>query len=264
MISRQVPSRTRWVRSGLIQCLIAGFTLVAATAASYAADLPPAPRPPLVPVKIYSTALFAGFDDRERSYYGYAGIVHALNGNLATDGFLVRAMGLYNPYSYRSAAVIGGEVDGKMTAFDVLIGYQKYFPALTARLFAGLDYEGHSLSPDNPLDSNDGHAYGVHVRGELETPYFSQYYGNVLASYGSAKRRYWVRGRAGYNFNGIIVGPEGIGTGNRETEEGRVGAFVTIRTLAPFELSVSGGYSNTRTNRGGASGYGAIELSVVF
>ena len=263
MMVRQGRLRAGMARVQALQCLYAGLVLFAATTVCSAADVA-VPRPTLAPIKIYSTVLFAGLDDRERSYYGYAGIVHALNGNIATDGFLFRAMGLYNPYSYKSAVVVGGEVDGKLTAFDVLVGYQKIFPALTARLFVGLDYEGHSLSPDNPLDSNRGQDYGVHVRGELETPYFSQYYGSVLASYGSAKERYWVRGRAGYNFNGIIIGPEGIGTGNRETEEGRVGAFVTFRNVVPFELSLSGGYSNTRSNRGGASAYGAVELSVAF
>lgn len=263
MMVRQARLRRRDIGFRTLQCLSAGLALIAATTASSAADVA-APPSAIAPIKIYSTVLFAGLDDRQRSYYGYAGIVHAINGNIATDGFLFRAMGLYNPYSYTSAVVAGGEVDGKLTAFDVLIGYQKIFPALTARLFVGLDYEGHSLSPDNPLDSNRGHDYGVHVRGEIETPYFSQYYGSVLASYGSAKERYWVRGRAGYNFNGIIIGPEGIGTGNRETEEGRVGAFVTFRNVVPFELSLSGGYSNTRSNRGGASAYGAVELSVAF
>ena len=263
MICRQGGPATNSGRSGFRTLLYVAVTLFAATGACSAADIA-APRPAIVPIKIYSTVLFAGFDDRERSYFGYAGIVRAFNGNLAADGFLFRAMGLYNPYSYTSTVVAGGNVDGKLTAFDVLVGYQKYFPLFTTRLFVGLDYEGHSLSPDNPLDSNDGHAYGVHVRGEIETPYFSKYYGSVLASYGSAKKRYWVRGRAGYNFNVIIVGPEGIGTGNRETEEGRVGAFVTIRRVEPFELSLSGGYSNTRANRGGASAYGAVELSWAF
>jgi len=234
-----------------------------------AADIGPLPvKKPAPPFKTYSTVLFGGFDDRSRSYYGYGGIIYAFNRNLAADGFLFRAMGLYNVYDYDSTAVVGGKVDGRMSAFDVLLGYQKNLPSanLVARLFAGLDYESHDLSPSNPFDTNEGTAYGVHVRGELETPYISPYHLSLLASYGSAKRRYWVRGRAGYNFQGIILGPEGVVTGNRETKEQRVGAFVTFRhpALVPFELSISGGYSHTEDTRGGASGYGTIELSVAL
>lgn len=227
-----------------------------------AADvLPPAAQSP--PTKTYSTVLFSGLDDRTRSYYGYVGVVHAFNGNLATDGFMFRAFGLYNPYNYDSTAVAGGKVDGRMTAADVMIGYQKYFQSVVARFYAGFDYEGHRLSPDNPFDSNEGNHYGVHLRGDLETLYYAPVYGSLLSSYGSATERWWVRGRAGYNFQGVILGPEGVLTGNRVTHEQRAGAFVTFRSpkLTPFELSISGGYSHTDDNRGGGSGYGTLELS---
>jgi hypothetical protein len=218
------------------------------------------------PIKTYSTVLFGGVDDRTQNIYGYAGAIVALNGNIATDGFLFRTMGFYNPYNYSSTAVVGGNVDGVMTAFDVLFGYQKYFQGLTARLYAGLDYEGHRLTPDNPFDTNRGDAFGVHVRAELETTYgsTSPFYGSLLASYGSARERYWARGRVGYNSEGIIVGPEAIATGNPETYDNRVGAFITFRNVAPIELSISGGYSRTNPSRGGGSAYGTLELSAAF
>lgn len=232
------------------------------------ADVVPTPvrAAPATPIKIYSTVLFGGFDARRDSYYGYGGVVSALNGNIATDGFLVRVLGLYNPYKYSSTAVAGGNVDGKETAFEAMLGYQKYFPGLTVRLYAGLDYEGHRLSPSNPFDRNEGDHWGVHVRGELDAPYFAKWYYNLHGSYGSATERYWVRGRAGYNFSGIIVGPEGLVTGNWVTKEQRVGAFLIFRNpqLLPFEVSFSGGYSNTDEIRGGKSAYGTVELSVAF
>jgi len=228
-----------------------------------AADVaPPAAR--VQPIKTYSTVLFGGFDIRTHSYYGYAGGVVALNGNIATDGFLLRGLVLYNPYDYTSTAVAGGVVDGKMTSANAMIGYQKYFQGFVARFYAGAEYEGHRLSPNNPFDSNEGDHYGVHLRGDLETPYFSQVYGSLLASYGSATQRWWVRGRGGYNFNGFIIGPEGLLTGNRVTHEQRVGGFVTLRSLAPFEVSVAGGYSRTDDSRGGGSAYGTLELSIAF
>lgn len=228
-----------------------------------AADVaPPAAR--VQPIKIYSTVLFGGFDGRTHSYYGYLGGVFALNGNIATDGFVLRGFVLYNPYDYTSTAVAGGVVDGKMTSANAMIGYQKYFQGFVARFYAGAEYEGHRLSPSNPLDSNEGDHYGVHLRGDLETPYLSQFYGSLLASYGSATQRWWVRGRGGYNYQGIIFGPEGVLNGNRVTNEQRVGGFLTVRSWAPFEVSISGGYSHTVDTRGGASAYGTLELSYAF
>lgn len=245
-------------------CVLCLWTPGAANAADVALPtLPPAP-----PIKTYSTVVFGGMDLRTQSVYGYGGVVYALNGNLATDGFLLRAMYLYNTYYYSTPAVFGGNVDGRMNAADVLIGYQKTYQGVTARFYTGLDFEGHRLIPDNPFDTNRGDAFGVHVRAELETAYASTspLYGSLLASYGSAKERYWVRGRVGYNAQGIIFGPEAITTGNHETHDNRVGAFVTIRSpnFTPVEISFSGGYSSTNANRGGASGYGALELSLAF
>jgi hypothetical protein len=253
--------------AGAVRAAACAVCVLAMPAAAHAADTAVKARPPAAaPVKIYSTVLFGGFDYRKDSYYGYGGIVAALNGNIATDGFLVRAMGLYNPYRYTSTAVAGGIVDGKMSAGEAMIGYQKYFPGVTARLFVGVDYEHHKLSPANPLDRNNGTHWGVHARGELDAPYLSQWHYNLHGSYGSATRRYWVRGRAGYNFAGVIVGPEGLATGNWVSNEQRVGGFLMFRSpqLAPFEVSFSGGYSQTDNTRGGKSGYGTVELSVAF
>jgi hypothetical protein len=263
--ARNVPPivRLRSIRVvlGLVWALCFWFP-----GAAHAADvaLPAVQQVP--PIKTYSAVVFGGVDDRTQSIYGYAGAMVALNGNVATDGFLFRAMGLYNPYNYSTPAVVGGNVDGRMTAFDVLFGYQKYLEGLTARLYAGLDYEGHNLTPDNPFDTNRGDAFGVHVRAELETTYGSSspFYGSLLASYGSAKERYWARGRVGYNSQGIILGPEVIATGNPQTYDNRVGAFITFRNVAPIELSISGGYSRTNPSRGGGSAYGALELSAAF
>lgn len=241
------------------------FTLLGANVAS-AADIAPRIAPVVPPIKTYSTVLFGGFDDRTHSYYGYVGGIHALNGNIAADGFLVRGFVLYNPYDYQSTAVAGGVVDGKMTAFNAMVGFQKNIQNLVARFYFGVDYENHRLSPDNPFDRNDGTHWGAHLRGELETQYLSPVYGSLLADYGSGTDRWWLRGRAGYNFSGFIIGPEGVVTGNWVTHEQRVGAFVTIRSpkLVPFELSISGGYSHTDPTRGGGSAYGTLELSLAL
>lgn len=218
------------------------------------------------PVRTYSTILFTGIDTREQSAYGYVGAIHALNRNLALNGFMLRTLAYYNEYDYSSTAVTGGRVDGDLTAFDFVVGYQEYFDRFVGRAYVGVDYEDHDLSPDNLLDSNRGSEFGVKLRAEAETFYASPFHASLLSSYGTAKERYWVRGRAGYNFDGIILGPEAVATGNPETDERRLGAFATVRhpSLAPVEVSISGGYSDTDNNRGGSSAYGTFEISVAF
>lgn len=211
-----------------------------------------------------STLLFAGVDGREKSWYSYVGARHHFSGDLTSDGFLLRAFALYGQYDYTSNAVAGGKVDGDVVGFDTMLGYQKRLESIYLRGYVGLDYEDHDLSPDNVFDSNRGSDFGVKVQGEIETDLRSPYYGALIASYGSAKERYWARLRGGYNLNGYIVGPEGLATGNDESSEQRLGAFLMLTNLGPVGLTVSTGYSDVDDNRGGGSLYGTLELTTSF
>lgn len=210
-----------------------------------------------------STIVFGGADGREKSYYGYLGLLHHVNPDIAGEGALVRVFGLYGEYDYKSAVVPRGDVDADMVAGDVMLGYQWTVDKGVLRGFAGLDYEDHDLSPNNRYDSNRGSDLGVKFQGEFETDYLSQYYAGVIGSYGTAKERYWLRARGGYNFGGYIVGPEGVLTGDQEYDEQRIGAFLMLVNPG-WGLSVSTGYSDANDRRGGGSMYGALELSTRF
>lgn len=211
-----------------------------------------------------STVAFAGFDGRDRTYYPYAGLIHHFNGDVLADGFLGRVFGYYSQYSYHTTGVSTGQVDAHAAAFDVMGGYQKVLDDVTLRGFLGLEYEDDHLSPNNPFDTNRGSDVGVKVQGELETNFNSPYYGSLIASFGSAKDRYWTRGRAGYDFESVIVGPEILFTGDQEHDEQRGGAFVTLKDLGPIWVSLSTGFSDTNKNRGGGSPYGTVEISTTF
>lgn len=211
-----------------------------------------------------STVVFGGLDGRDQSYYTYLGVRHHLSGNIESDGLLLRVLGLYGQYDYDSPASASGSIDGDVVAFDAMIGYQMRLDQVFLRGYAGLDFEDHDLSPNNPLDANQGSDFGVKVQGEIETDYRLPYYAGLIASYGTAKERYWARLRGGYNFAGYVVGPEGLLTGNEESDEQRIGAFVLLTNLAPVWLSLSAGYSDIDSNRGGGGVYGTFELSVTF
>lgn len=211
-----------------------------------------------------STILFGGWDVREKTDYPYVGVIHHFSGDLLSSGFLVRALVYQADYEYDSAAVAGGEVDGRATGGDLMIGYQKVYETYSARGYIGLDYEDHDLSPNNVFDSNRGSDTGVKVQVELETDYALPKYGSLIASYGTAKDRYWARLRGGYDFSGYVVGPEVLLTGDDEYDESRIGVFVTLRKILPVSLTVSAGYSDSDDNRGDSSGYFTFEISRTF
>lgn len=80
---------------------------------------------------------------------------------------------------------------------SAMLGYQKVFTAFTLRGYAGLDYEGHRLSPANRFDGNSGGHVGGKVRLDVESDFAMPNYVNLIATYSSARDRYWVRARGG-------------------------------------------------------------------
>lgn len=216
--------------------------------------------------KRFSSAIFSGSNMRAESSFGYFGVIHAVNGDLSQNGFLLRAAGLYNQYSYSSIAVSGGRVHADAGLAEALVGYQLFVQSYLIRGFVGLDYEGHNLIPFNPYDYNGHTSAGVKMFAHLETPYINALYAQALIGYGTAKDRLWGQFRTGYNFGSIIVGPEFYAMRNPASYDRRIGGFAAFRLpeLYPFELSVSAGYSRVNRNRTPNSLYGTLEMSTAF
>jgi hypothetical protein len=210
------------------------------------------------------TVVFFGGDARNRQEYPYVGFVHHFTGNLTDNGFLLHFFTSYAWYRYTSSAFPGREIRGQSPAFDLMQGYQYVWGPLTLRGFFGVDYENHHLVPNNPFDSDRGSHVGVKVQGEAETAYDQPYYGNLIASFGSAVDRYWTRARIGYNTPDYAFGPEAILTGESQYDEQRLGEFLTLRNFTPVQTSFSVGYASVSRSRGGAGPYGTLELSISF
>lgn len=208
--------------------------------------------------------VLVGVDARENSSYGYLGLTRHFGKHPLDDGFIGRLVGFGGKYEYDSNGVAGGRVQADYTALEALFGYQKVFPAFTLRAYLGAEYEGHDLSPDNSFDDNRGDHFGAKLRGDLETDFAARNYGNLIATYGTARDRYWVRGRVGRDFSGYVVGPEIILTGDRLANEERIGAFLNFRTLLPAMLSISAGQARTEKNRSGYTPYLTMEFSSTF
>lgn len=210
------------------------------------------------------TVVFGGFDAREKAYYPYVGLIHNFSGNILADGFLARVVGYDIHYKYDSAVAADGTVDAHATALEAMVGYQKVTESYALRGYVGLDYEHHRLSPDNTFDSNRGTHVGGKVQGEFETDFAAKNYVGLMATYGSAVDRYWVRARAGRDFGGFVVGPEALIKGDREYNEQRLGAFVILRNILPALFTVSAGAADSGDRRGGVGPYISMELSTTF
>lgn len=210
------------------------------------------------------TTALVGVDSRENSWYSYAGLTHHFGDNAYGDGIIGRLVGFGGDYDYRSTAVPQNRVDTDYTALEALVGYQKVYDTVTLRGYLGLDYERHKQSPDNQYDGNRGTHTGAKVRFDVESDFAQPNYYNLIATYGSARDRYWLRGRAGHDFSGFVVGPEIIATGDRYMSEERYGVFLNVRRMLPAMLSLSAGQARTPDRSAGTTPYVTVELTLTF
>ncbi len=209
-----------------------------------------------------STIVFAGGDVRESANYAYIGLIHHLSGDILADGLLVRALAGHSNYDYYTS--LDQQIDAKADSYEFMLGYQKVMDTFSARGYIGFESEDHKLTPDNLLDKNRGADTGVKVQVELETDFASLDYGSLVASYGTAKERYWARIRGGHDFSGVVVGPEAVRLGDQEYSENRVGLFITTRNILPAMLTVSAGYAEPDTYRAPSGPYFTLEVSRSF
>ena len=217
-----------------------------------------------------SVVLFSGGDITDDSWAIWSGAVVALNRDLSRPGFMLRVVGALARYDYVNTSVVGGVVDGETFLGDVMIGYQGFVDGVRYSAYAGVEFQHHDLTPPDPSNSVRGSETGFKVAGDIETMNPSPFYFNIIGSYSTAFNTYWARGRVGYSFDGIIVGPEGAVLGDDGFNASRVGAFIDLPVSlvpnSPVKITFSGGYefSSDSGLRSGDSVYGNVGVTFVF
>jgi len=234
-----------------------------------------------------SAALWQGTDIANRSTSVWAGGAYAVNRDLTTNGFLLRADGEYNDYSYFSSDL--GKVNGKEWQGDVMLGYQLVRTTFSAGLYVGVDFRDDHLSPRDLSNSVRGYETGFKIDGDFETETELPYYFGVDAYYSTAFQTYLARGRVGLkvieeldaNFKQIFIGAEGYALGNEESDAQRAGGFLKFEIsnllVRTASITLSGGYqfvsgsgnnngatSTSTSTVGGEGGYGMVEFKYLF
>lgn len=215
--------------------------------------------------KTTSTAVFGGIDLGPNAQTVYLGSIVALNGDFARSGFVLRGLGVYSTYDYRAAV---GEVDGRLSQVDVMLGYHFLTPYGRALAYVGVEHQDHRLSPFDPTNPVFGGETGLKVAADI-TPYVGhEWYVNLMASYSTAFDSYWARLRVGHNFGNVTIGPEGQTGGNEVYEEYRIGLFMDFRFDEPWvRATISAGhhFSDRQGIFGGRDGgYAALNIGVGF
>ncbi len=205
---------------------------------------------------------FTGFDTSKDSYSAWAGALIAPFGTLDTSGMRVMFTGEGGAYSY---PVTGGSVDGIMTGGSLLAGYGFEGDNYELNLLAGGNVADHALSAIDNENPVQGTAAGAKVHADATVNPTAQTLVYGEGEYSTAFSTYYANAKLGiqiFGVSGLFVGPEAGVSGDRQSNQWRVGAHLTEFTIGPLKLALAGGYADDSDV--GVSPYGHVELSGTF
>jgi hypothetical protein len=213
------------------------------------------------PAAAESTVVFNSSEYKSDTRYSYLGLATALNGNLASDGLLFRAMGSYGNYEYDP--IVGTQVDTDHFGGEIGLGYQVYSGGMRFAAYAMADYQNHDREGFDAASVVVDDEWGFKGQLEAETAANAPLYVSLVGNYSTAFDSYWSRARVGWNLGSagwnLTIGPEIMGLGNEDYDQIRYGAFVgglpTLFSLifgGDSKMGLSVGYAESSgTGQGG-------------
>lgn len=206
-----------------------------------------------------SSFAIGGVDVSESGFYTYLGGGTRLGGDMDTSGPLVRVQVGYGEFDQ---VLPTGNVDGSVTAGNLMLGYQWVGMRTRVTGYAGVDFQDHDL-PATPLSPVAGSNWGA--KAQLEV--YSQPSDDVMllgiGSYSTANDSYFVLGKAGVRVGGnLFLGPEAGTLGNERFDQWRVGGHLTGFQLGPVGVGASVGYVENDPGDNGI--YGTVGFTARF
>lgn len=194
---------------------------------------------------------FAGLDLWGKGGSVHGGALWAPKG-LAQDGFIMKLLTGGGSYQYISNGRI---IRGRHTFNAVMPGYRFSGHGFEARLFAGIDFQQHWLSPADPANRLRGSHTGVRVNGELWWEPLPATMLSSSFSVSSIGPNYSLRGAAGWKlFDSFYIGPEAETFSDLRYRQYRIGAHVTALRTGNVEWTAGVGYAQDSSNGSGVYG----------
>lgn len=241
-------------RHGL-RFIVGGLALIATPAFAEQGSLPPPPPPSTIAISSAPGTkgnVWVGADAEPGSVAVAIGTTFALNGNLNTDGALLRASAAYG--GYESGPAINPRVH--FGTGSLLIGYQTHLGKVFVSGFVGpqVIHNGEGADPNVR-----GTSWAALVTGEIVVPA-----GNMeLSSWGSYstfENQYYVQGRVLYRASPKFkIGPQAALLGGNTWRSGRAGGYFQMATsFGAFEGGLGYTWDRDGSNHEGVYGGGSL------
>jgi hypothetical protein len=187
--------------------------------------------------------------------FTHGGVVVA-PGGLDREGLVFKLMFGGGAYRYISGDLGNVEVTGLQFAATAMPGWRFIRNGLYVTVFAGLDYQDHRLTPDDPSAGLRGSAFGLRTAIEVWYEPSANTMIAADASFSTVGPSYSARIAAGWRvFEHFYLGPELQGfAADDNYQQVRLGVHVTAFKFAAYEWSAGLGWANDSDDRGSLYG----------
>jgi hypothetical protein len=217
-----------------------------------------APNPAAGPLWGY---LWGGVGSTNTFYGGYAGAMVALNGNLYSNGVIVRADWAAGRYSHKTATFPDSHVN--TDGGSLMIGYRGAIGPGWITGYIGPSYEAHHQA--DPTSALSGQLGGVKIVTEYMTTIGQSMNLYSSLSYNTPFQTVFFLAKPTYRLTeSLSIGPQfsaGSGTEGNSYGNWRIGPVLDISTPY-YDISISGGL--LQQTRGPDGYYAGVFLGIPF
>jgi hypothetical protein len=194
--------------------------------------------------------LFAGTDLWRHGGFAHGGVVVAPAG-LDREGLVFKLAVGGGAYRYISGALGNIDVLGAQLAATAMPGWRFIRNGFIVTVFAGLDYQDHRLTPDDPSAGLRGRAFGLRTAVELWYEPNPRMMIAADASVSTVGPSYSARIAAGWRlFGDYYLGPElQAFAASDNYQQARLGVHVTAMRFGQFEWSAGLGWAIDNDDR---------------
>ena len=250
---------------------LAGFSALIFTSTSAIAGTAVAPmatgKNPAPVVDPLSSVIFTGLNVRDDAWYGHAGYMKDLDGDLGTGGLFFRAFAGHGKYVYNRGSFNNTDVTGTLIDLDSGIGYRHFAGGdWIVGLYGGLHLRDRDINREDLFNNSEGTDLGGRFVLDADGSTGAIHW-NGVAQFSTVNDAWWTRARAGWDIGRFRVGPEFIWLTDSQFEEYRVGAFISTQIKEGLSLTLAIGQADYDVSGPGvddSSVYGSMGLSWVF
>ncbi len=211
--------------------------------------------------KAQQGVVFGAANMGDDTTYAVIGAVHAINGDMNRNGFLVHVTAELLNYEYDSA---GTTISADGWGGSIMAGYQfKFASDGKVALYAGIGHRDIDTTPNDPFSDTNGE--NTAFKGQVEA-----YYGvgemvdlSGLVNYFDSAGAYYGRARAGFHLGGVVVGPEIALHGSDEYDTREYGGFIRYTATDEVAIGAKVGYAD-RDGRGDDGAYFGVEIGLGY